>query len=99
MKRNTKLVGVVGLLSVAAVALAAKCIMLYKDNQNLLDLMADEDDYDYDYEFDEEDDIFEEDDDGITVKKDEADSPKIGENLEDDEDEDFNPDKAKTVGL
>lgn len=97
MKRNTKLVGVVGLLSVAAVALAAKCIMLYKDNQNLLDLMDDEDDYDY--EFDEEDDIFEEDDDGITVKKDEADSPKIGENLEDDEDEDFNPDKAKTVGL
>lgn len=97
MKRNTKLVGVVGLLSVAAVALAAKCIMLYKDNQNLLDLMADEDDYDY--EFDEEDGIFEEDDDGITVKKDEADSPKIGENLEDDEDEDFNPDKAKTVGL
>lgn len=97
MKRNNKLVGVVGLLSVAAVALAAKCIMLYKDNQDLLDLMADEDDYDYG--LDEEDDIFEEDD-GVTVKKDETDSPKIGEGFEDDEDEEvLSSDKAKTLGL
>lgn len=95
MKKNSKLLGVVGVLSIAAVALAAKCILLYKDNQNLLDLMKDDED---DWE-DEEDDIFE-DEDSIHLKKEDSkeeedtDSPKIGENTIEDEN-----DKASSAGM
>lgn len=92
MKKNSKLLGVIGVLSVAAVALAAKCVMLYKDNQDLLDLMKDDED-DWEDEVDE-DDIFE-DEDNLSIRKEEAkeedDSPKIGENTIDDE--------ASSVGM
>lgn len=89
--KKTKLLVVT--LGAAVAALAVKCIMLYKKNQDLSDILNEDGDWDVEeLSWDDEEDIFEADDCGTcnghckNCSKKEDDNPKVGENLTDSED-------------